>query len=75
MTEQFTEAEFLTVTEAAAILRIGRTHAYELARSYRTTNGQTGLPVIVVGSRLLVPRTALNRFRTSNHTAIQGRSR
>jgi excisionase family DNA binding protein len=70
-----TEAEFLTVTEAAAILRIGRTHAYELARSYRTTNGQTGLPVIVVGSRLLVSRTALNRFKTSNQTAIQGRSR
>lgn len=49
--------EFLTVEEAAGVLRIGRTMAYELARSYRD-NGE-GLPVVRIGRLLRVPRAAL----------------
>jgi excisionase family DNA binding protein len=45
----------LTVTEAAAYLRISRGSAYEAAR-----RGQ--LPTIRLGRRLLVPRAALNRM-------------
>jgi len=40
---------FLTVEEAGAILRIGRTLAYEMA-------GDGRLPVIRVGKQLRVPR-------------------
>jgi hypothetical protein len=37
--------EFLTVEEAAAVLRIGRTSAYLLAQRWRLTGGRSGLPV------------------------------
>lgn len=54
-------AEFgdvLTVEEAAAVLRISRGAAYDAARRWRATRSE-GLPVIQIGRRLLVPRTAL----------------
>ena len=49
----------LAVEEAARLLRIGRSLAYELARRYLSTGGLDGLPVIKVGSRLRVPQWAL----------------
>lgn len=52
----------LTVEEAAAVLRIGRGAAYELARRYRVTEGSEGLPVIELGRSLRVPRAALLRL-------------
>lgn len=52
----------LTVEEAAAVLRIGRGAAYELARRYRFTGGREGLPVIELGRSLRVPRHALMRM-------------
>ena len=54
--------DFLTVEEAAAILRIGRTAAYEQARRYLATGGAEGLPVIRVGRQLRVPRAALEAW-------------
>lgn len=45
----------LTVEEAAAVLGIGRTLAFEMARAGR-------LPVIRLGRRILVPRAALERM-------------
>jgi hypothetical protein len=51
--------DFLTVEEAAAILRIGRTAAYGLARQWRATDGKEGLPVVAFGRLLRVPRAAL----------------
>jgi hypothetical protein len=51
--------DFLTVEEAEAVLRIGRTAAYELARRYRATGGAEGLPVVVLGRLLRVPRAQL----------------
>lgn len=51
--------EVLTVEEAAAVLRIGRTAAYELARQWRATGGVVGLPVLCFGRVLRVPRHAL----------------
>jgi hypothetical protein len=50
--------DFLTIAEAARILRIGRTAAYEQARLWRETEGREGLPVCIVGGLLRVP-TAL----------------
>lgn len=49
----------LTVEEAAAVLRIGRTLAYSLARRYEESGGVVGLPVIRLGGCLRVPRWAL----------------
>ncbi len=54
--------DLLTVDEAAAILRIGRTKAYDLARQWRATNGATGLPVLDFGNVLRVPRHALEKL-------------
>ncbi len=56
------EPEVLTVEEAAAILRIGRSCAYALARRYRATGGREGLPVIELGRHLRVPRNGLRRL-------------
>jgi hypothetical protein len=51
--------DFFTIEEAARVLRIGRTAAYELARTWRQTEGREGLPVVAFGRLLRVPRTAL----------------
>lgn len=45
----------VTVEEAAQILGISRTTAYQCASEYRDTDGASGLPVIQLGRRLLVP--------------------
>ncbi len=51
--------DFLTVEEAARVVRIGRTSAYELARRYLDTDGAEGLPVVRFGRQLRVPRCRL----------------
>jgi hypothetical protein len=52
----------LTVEEAAALCRIGRSAAYEQARRYLATDGAEGLPVVRLGRRLRVPTAALVRI-------------
>lgn len=52
----------MTVEEAAAVLRIGRGAAYDLARRWRATGGREGLPVVAFGRTLRVPRAALLRL-------------
>ena len=52
----------LTVEEAAAVLRIGRSAAYALTNQYRRSNGREGLPVVTFGRSLRVPRAALLRL-------------
>lgn len=54
--------DFLTVEEAAQVLRIGRTAAYEQTRRYEETDGEAGIPVIRVGRLMRVPRLALERW-------------
>ncbi len=53
------ESEVLTVEEAAGILRISRNAAYALARQWRATGGQSGLPCFELGRCIRVPRLAL----------------
>ncbi|MBW3651609.1 MAG: helix-turn-helix domain-containing protein [Actinobacteria bacterium] len=54
--------EVLTIEEAAAVLRIGRGAAYELARQWRDSGGREGLPVVSLGRSLRVPLAALRRL-------------
>ncbi|HMC38946.1 MAG TPA: helix-turn-helix domain-containing protein [Acidimicrobiales bacterium] len=54
--------DFLTVEEAAAVLRIGRTAAYLLCQRWQYSRGEAGLPVVRVGRQLRVPRAALLRM-------------
>lgn len=56
-------APLLTITEAALVLRVGRTLAYEMARQYIASAGRYGLPVIRLGRGCLrVPRWALDEL-------------
>jgi hypothetical protein len=51
--------DFLTIEEAAEVLRIGRTAAYQLARDFLASDGTRGVPVIRYGRQLRVPRCKL----------------
>lgn len=61
--------DFLTVEEAAAVLRIGRTSAYVLCQRWRYTGGRAGLPVVRIGRLLRVPRAALERLAATDGDA------
>ena len=67
------EPELLTLMEAATILRIGRTTAYELAHQYLTTGGACGLPVVHIGKQLRVQRARLDEV-IEHGTARRGES-
>jgi transposase len=60
---------FLTIEEAAALLRIGRTTAYLQARIYRQTGGREGLPNVSLGRRKLVPSRDLLQILDADRTA------
>jgi excisionase family DNA binding protein len=51
--------DLLTIEEAAAVLRVGRTTAYELANRDLATGGGEGLGVVRVGRLLRVRRSSL----------------
>lgn len=60
----------LKVEEAARVLRIARSTAYELASAYVDSEGTTGLPVLRVGGVLRVPRFALLQFVTTGQLVV-----
>lgn len=63
MAEPASLPDFLTIEEAARVLRVGRTAAYEHARLWRETEGKAGLPNLRLGSHTLrVPAAALERM-------------
>jgi excisionase family DNA binding protein len=62
--------DVFTVEEAAQLLRIGRTAAYQLARRYELTDGAEGMPAKRVGRQLRVPRDLLEAWvGTTLHSA------
>lgn len=64
-----TQPEMLTLMEAAAILRIGRTTAYQLAAEYLRSGGTRGLPVVRVGRQLRLLRSDLDDVMKHGTTA------
>jgi len=52
----------LTVLEAAAVLRVGRTLAYELVHQWDANGGSKGLRSVRVGRSLRIPRDAVLEF-------------
>lgn len=54
--------DFLTIAEAARVLRISRTTAYKEANRYLDTGGRAGIPVCPVGGLLRVPRARLEQL-------------
>ncbi len=54
--------DLFTVAEAAIVLRIGRTTAYELVRRDFDSGGGEGLAVVRIGGQFRVPRSALERI-------------
>ena len=57
-----TAPDLLTVEEAAWVLRIGRTKAYELVRRWFATDGADGLPAVRVGHQVRVLRYGLEEL-------------
>ena len=52
----------LTVEQAAKVLQIGRSKAYELTVEYEQTRGASGLPFIWVGNQKRIPRDELAAY-------------
>lgn len=52
----------LTVDQAAKVLQIGRSKAYELTVEYERSGGVCGLPFVWIGNQKRIPRDALVEF-------------
>lgn len=52
----------LTIEEAARVVRIGRSAAYQLARQYLASDGVSGVPAMRIGGQLRVPRHLLEDY-------------
>lgn len=58
-----TEPLFISVTEAARLLGISRSHAYDQAHLGLETDGAEGLPAVRLGRRVLVNKRRLDTLR------------
>ncbi len=52
----------LTIPEAAAVLRIGRSKVYEMVGQWNLTGGAEGLRSVRLGRSLRIPRVAVLEF-------------
>lgn len=61
--------DLLTVMEAAAVARISRTTAYELAHQFLATTGRAGMPANRVGGQIRIPRDRFEEWIGTSITA------
>ena len=54
--------DFLTITQAAAVLQLGRSTTYALTVEWEHTAGRSGLPFVWFGRQKRIPKAALIRF-------------
>ncbi len=54
--------DFLTITQAAAVLQLGRSTTYALTVEWEHTEGRSGLPFVWFGRQKRIPKAALIRF-------------
>ena len=66
------EPAFVRVREAALILGISKSAAYELANAWLATEGRAGLPAVRLGRCILVPRAALERLADVGNADLAG---
>lgn len=64
--------EMLRVEEAAEVLRISRTRAYEEVSRFQHSDGGFGLPSIRIGRSLRVPKKALIRWIDEQVSDVRG---
>lgn len=53
---------FIGVDDAARVLGISRSLAYDMANRWIATAGDDGLPAVRLGRRILINRVALDRW-------------
>jgi transposase len=55
--------DIMTIREVADFMRISPAVAYDMARQYRATGGEEGLPVFMAGARMMrVSKIELAKF-------------
>jgi hypothetical protein len=67
--------DVLTIEEAARVLRIGRTAAYQQARLWRVTGGEAGLPNFALGHTFRVPTASVEELVGHPVSAVPDRRR
>jgi hypothetical protein len=63
---------FLRVEEAADILRISRSAAYQQANAWLATGGRTGLPAVRLGRSLRILGAVVERLLAVGNGAADG---
>ena len=53
---------FLTVEQAAKVLQLGRSKAYELTVEWERSGGRAGIPFVWFGNQKRIPYDALMRW-------------
>ena len=54
--------DLLTIEEARAVLRLGRSKAYDLARQSLANGGESGMPILRLDKQLRVPRVPFEEW-------------
>jgi len=56
------QPDLLTIEEAGAVLRVGRSKAYDLARQSLANRGDGGMPILRLDKQLRVPRVPFEEW-------------